>query len=80
MPGDTILLYIPVHHKWRSYDKWFLKYKVQQTEIFVILGHSLPFSPLRTWKIKISTLKKTPQDIITLHISTINGNHMMHGS
>ena len=45
MPGDIILLYIHVHHKWRSYDKWFLKYKVQQTEIFVILGDSLPFLP-----------------------------------
>ena len=44
-PGDIIILYIHVHHKWRSYDIWFLKYKVQQTEIFVILGHSLPFQP-----------------------------------
>ena len=24
---------------------WFLKFKVQQTEIFVILGHFLPFQP-----------------------------------
>ena len=45
MPGDIILLYIHVYHKWRSYDIWFLKYKVQQTEIFVILGHFLPFNP-----------------------------------
>ena len=27
-----------VHHKSRSYDVWFLKYKVQRTEFFVILG------------------------------------------
>ena len=46
MSGDIILLYIHVYHKWRSYDIWFLKYKVQQTEIFVILGHFLPFQPL----------------------------------
>ena len=46
MPGDIILLYIHVYHKWRSYDLWFLKYKVQQTEIFIILGHFLPFQPL----------------------------------
>ena len=45
MPGYIILLYIHVYHKWRSYDIWFLKYKVQQTEIFVILGHFLPFQP-----------------------------------
>ena len=38
------------------------------------------FSPLTTWKIKILTLKKTPGDIIILHISTINDNHMMYGS
>ena len=38
------------------------------------------FSPLKTWKIKILTLKKTPGDIIILHICTINDNHMMYGS
>ena len=26
-----------------SYDVWFLRYKVRQTEAFVILGHFLPF-------------------------------------
>ena len=45
MPGDIILLYIHVYHKWRSYDIWFLKYKVWQTEIFVILGYFLPSQP-----------------------------------
>ena len=44
---------------------------MRQTEIFVILGH---------WKIKILKLKKTPCDIIILHICTINDNHMMYGS
>ena len=80
MPGDIILLYIHVHNKWRSCDIWFLKYKVQQTEIFDIWGHFFPFSTLITWKIKILTLKKTPQDIIILHICTTNDNHMMYGS
>ena len=32
-----------------------------------------------TWKIKILKLKKTPGDIIILHICTINHNHMMYG-
>ena len=45
MAGDNIILYIHVYHKWRSYDVWFLKYKVQQTEIFDILGHFLPLQP-----------------------------------
>ena len=31
MPGDIILLFIHMYHKWRSYDIWLLKYKVQQT-------------------------------------------------
>ena len=32
-----------VYHKWQSYDVWFLKYRVRQTEFFVILDHFLPF-------------------------------------
>ena len=39
-----------------------------------------PFSPLKNWKIKIWKLKKTPGDIIILHICTINDNHMMYSS
>ena len=27
-----------VHHKWQSYDIWFLKYEVHQTEFFCHLG------------------------------------------
>ena len=81
MPADIILSYIHVHHKWRSYGIWFLKFKVQQTEIFVIFGPFFALSaPLTTWKSKILTLKKTLQDIIISHICTINDNHMMFGS
>ena len=45
-----------VYHKWQSYDVWFLRYEVWQTEFFVILDHFCPFTPLTTQKIKI--LKK----------------------
>ena len=38
------------------------------------------FSPLTMQKIKILKLKKTPEDIIILHIWTINDNNMMHCS
>ena len=40
------------------------------------------FTPLKTWKIKIVTnkKKKTPGDIIILHMCIINDNHMMYGS
>ena len=29
IPGDIILLDVHVYHKWKSYDIWFLKYKVR---------------------------------------------------
>ena len=32
-----------MHHKSRSYNVWFLRYKVQRTMFFCILGHFLPF-------------------------------------
>ena len=71
MPGDIILLYKHVYHKWRSCDISFLKYKVRQTEIFVILGYFLPFQ---------SPDNQENQNIIILHIFTINDNHLIYGS
>ena len=69
-----------VHHKPRSYDVWFLRYKVQRTKFFVILGDFLPFHPPNNPKNQnFFKIRKTPGDII-LHISTINQNHMMYDS
>ena len=34
-----------VYQKSESYDVCFLRYVVQQTSVFVILGHFLPFYP-----------------------------------
>ena len=34
-----------VHHKWPSYNAWFLRYGAQKTELFVILNHFLQFYP-----------------------------------
>ena len=48
--------------------------------MFVILGHFLPFQPLDNLENQNFKLKKTPGDIITLYICTINDNHMMYGS
>ena len=62
----------------------FLKYKVQQTEFFVILGHFLPFylpdnpENQNFEKLKTKTKKKTPEYIIILQICTINDNHIMN--
>ena len=36
-----------LHHKWQSYDVWFLRHGVQQTNFFVTLDRFLPFySPM----------------------------------
>ena len=40
-----------MHHKWRSYYVWFLRYVAQQANFFVISGHFLLFYPLLTQKI-----------------------------
>ena len=82
MPGDIILLYIHVYCKWRSYHTWFLKYKMQQTEIFAISGHFFfPLSaPWHPEKSKFYHWEKTPGDIIILLMCTKNDNHMMYGS
>ena len=48
---------------------------------FVILDHFLPFYPPNNPKNQnFEKLKKTPGDIIFLHMCTINDNHMMYGS
>ena len=41
-----------VYHKLQSSDIWFLRYQLQQTDFFVILGHFLAFCPLKAknWK------------------------------
>ena len=65
-----------VHHKSRSYDVWFLRYKVQRTKFFVILGHFLPFDPPNNPKNQNSEkIKKNPGNII-LHLCTTNDDHM----
>ena len=51
-----------VYHKWQSYDKCFFKYGLQQTNVFVILDHFLPFYPptLTNQKFKILKNWKNP--------------------
>ena len=69
-----------VYQKWQSYDVWFLRYGVQQTHFFVILHHFFPFCILNPKNKKFEKMKKTPEDIIILHMCTINDNHMIYGS
>ena len=67
-----------VHHQWRSYGVWFLRYKAWQRDFFVIVGH---FSPLMLLTIqKMEKKKKMHGDIIILHLHTINDDHMIYSS
>ena len=80
-----------VYHKWQSYEVWFLRYEVQQTEFFVILDRFLPFysspsssppfyPPNNPKYQNFEKIKQSPGDIIILHMCTINYDHMMYGS
>ena len=64
-----------------NHDLWFLRYGVHEREFFLILDHFLPFYPLNNNENQnFEKMKKASGDVIILHMCTINGNHMMHGS
>ena len=76
-----------VYHEWQSYNVWFLRYGAWRTEFFVILDRFLPFyfsfwaifcsfTPLTTQKKLKKTKKKTPGDIIILHMCIKNYDHV----
>ena len=70
-----------VYHKWWSYDIWFLRYWVQQTDFLTFWTIFCPFTNLTTQKIKILEKKKKTAcgDIIILHMCTINDTYMIYG-
>ena len=69
------------YQKSQSYDVWFLKYGVRQTESFVILGYYLLFYYANdTEDQNFGTMKKKPGDIIILYMCMINEDHMIDGS
>ena len=60
-----------MHHKWESYDAWFLRYKVQRTKFFVTWSNFLSFDHTKNPKFQnFEKIKKTPRDIIILHLHT----------
>ena len=64
-----------------DHDIWFLKYKVRQTEIFVILGHFLTFQPsdnLESQNFRIEKSSWRYYHFTHLNIN-INDNYMMYG-
>ena len=77
--GDIITLHMCTkNHSHMMYCSWDTEWDRQNFLSFWAIF--CPFRPLTTRKLKILKLKKTPGDIIVLHICTINDNHMMYGS
>ena len=71
-----------VYNTLRSYDAWFLRYKVQRTK-FCHFGSFFALWPSqqpKKSKILKKLKKKRPRDIIMLHLCIINDNHIMYGS
>ena len=69
-----------VYHKWRSYDLWFLRYKAWQP-VLCHFGIFFAFHPNNNpQKQNFEKMKKTPGDIIILHLCTTNYNHIMYHS
>ena len=67
------------YHKLQSFDVWFLRYEVQQTELFVNFGHFLPFYPTNNPKNQnFEKMKKQPGDIIILHKCCKNHDDMLY--
>ena len=56
-----------MYHKWQSYDVWFMRYRVQQTECFAILDLFCPFTPLAIPKIKILKKWKNHLEILLFY-------------
>ena len=79
--GGRFYHFTLVYHIWRSYDLWFLRCGVPQTECFVILDHFCPFTPLNNPKIQ--TFENTKKDwryIVILHKCYKNHDHMLYCS
>ena len=54
--------------KWQSYDVWFLRYGVQQTEFFVILDQFLQFyPPNKTKNLNFEIIKKKHLEILSVY-------------
>ena len=73
-----------VYQKSQSYDVWFLRHRVRQTEFFVILDYFLP--PPHTNDPENQNFEKKTEkkclEILSFHtyMCTINEDHMMYGS
>ena len=74
-----ILSFTQVYRKWQSYDIWFLRYQLQQTDFFCHLWPFFSFYALNSPKDEnIKKMKNTPGDIIISHKCTKNHDHMLY--
>ena len=67
-------------NKNQLYDLRFPRYRVRQTEFFVILGHVLPFYPITNRQNQNFEKMKNMHGDIILHMCTIHDSHIMYGS
>ena len=56
-----------LHHKWQSYDLWFLRYGAQRKEFFVNLDRFSPFYPPMDPKNQNFKKMKTHLKILSFH-------------
>ena len=69
-----------MHHKSRSHDVQFLRYRQQKTNFFIIMGYFLPFDPPNNRENEnFEKIKKKPGDIIISKLCTANDDHIMYG-
>ena len=60
---------------------WCMVPEIYGEEFFLSLGYFLSFYPTNNLKNQnFEKMKKTPRDIIILHLCTTNDNHMKYGS
>ena len=63
-----ILSFVPLLHKWKSYDVWVLIYGVWQTEFLLTLDHFLPFySPINPKNNNFDKMKKKQFEILSFY-------------
>ena len=79
-PGYIVILHICIiNDNHMMYGSWDME--CDRLNFFVILDRFSPFySPMDPENQNFKKMKKTPEDIIILHIYTINDSHIMYGS
>ena len=80
IPGDIIILhYCTKKHDHMLYSSW--DKACDGCNLFFTLGYFLPFYPSNSWRNQnLEKVKKTPRDIIILHMCTKNYDQMMYSS